>query len=82
MAQYRVCFVEDDEFPAGVEWAIVPRTPDGLGPFLFVRESAVTGAALSDAWRAWQRYERGAYSSSRNLPAASNACRIRSSSAS
>ena len=53
--QYRVRFVEDDDLP-GASWAIVPKTTDGLGPFLFVRESAVSADLLSECWEAWQQH--------------------------
>lgn len=57
--QYRVTFVSDDELPEDVPWAIVLRTSDCLGPFLFVKQSCVTPAVLSEAWRAWRRYVTG-----------------------
>jgi hypothetical protein len=69
--QYRVRFTGDDDLPTGVDWVIVAETPDGLGPFLFVRESAVGAELFSEAWTAWE--SRRAYSSSSSLPAASNA---------
>lgn len=52
--QYRVRFVEDDQLPTTVDWVIVNRTEDGIGPFLFIKESRVSGELLTEAWRAWQ----------------------------
>jgi hypothetical protein len=65
--QYQVRFIGDEDLP-GATWVIVPRTPDGLGPFLFIRESAVSAELLTQTWQAWQDYL-----SSSSLPAASNA---------
>lgn len=64
--QYRVRFVGDNDLP--VDWAIAVGT-GGDGPYLFVKESAVSADLFTRAWRAWQSY----CSSSSSLPTASNA---------
>jgi len=83
--QYGVAFVADDEMPGGVPWLIVPRTPDGLGPLLFIKESCVSAELLTEVWGAWQAWAaavtrlpvprrcRQVYSMARRWPAAVNA---------
>lgn len=74
--RHQVRFVGDTELPSSVDWIIVNRTTDGLGPFLFVKRSAVNAQTLTAAWRAWQQRDSRRprrYSLLNTLPAAAKA---------
>lgn len=57
--QYRVIMVGDDDLPEGVDWALV-REPGTV--YAFIKESKVTGCALSEAWRGSMRLTGGVVS--------------------
>ncbi|HET6626914.1 MAG TPA: hypothetical protein VFG63_11045 [Nocardioidaceae bacterium] len=45
--QHRVKFVSDHELSDGQQWVLVERADEVI---LFIRESAVTEATLTEAW--------------------------------
>jgi hypothetical protein len=68
---YEVKFIEDDDLPPAVDWAIVTN---GRTNRFFVKRSRLSPGLLAEAWAAWaERRQEGRYSIASRSPAATNA---------